>query len=260
MSVEKLSDAYQVIPENVPFAQISNFVIEHIKDNDAFRVWAFSFSKSRDWKVIKEFTQKICGVGKRKADYVWSYLNRCGLVEYEKISDKETGKYIETRIRILNGTKFNPHEPFIKEKTTPAKNADMVTNSSKSVDKSTPALSASADMYPLLKKDITNKEKEREGSRKKRAPLSIFKPDKESTALAKDLKLDLTAELKSFENRHKGKKTQYEFQRWLKSAFDYNQKSKASGSKIEVKSTVPEYGPGHPVWEMNHGKRDSVYN
>jgi hypothetical protein len=155
MSVEKLSDSSQVTSEKVPFAQISNFVIEHIKDNDAFRIWAFSFSKSTDWKVIKDFTQKICGVGERKSEYVWSYLNRCGLVEYERIVDKKTGKYIKMRIKILNGTKFNPHEPFLKEKTTPAKNGAM--------DATTPALSAAAvsaaaEMTPLLKKDITNKE------------------------------------------------------------------------------------------------------
>jgi len=153
MSVEKLSDSSKSIIEDFPFVQILNEVTEHIKDNDAFRVWAFSLSKSRDWKVLKEYTQKVCGVGKRKGEQVWSYLRRSGLIEYIRIIDKETGKYIRTDIKILTGTRFNKEIPFIKP--TPALSAG--------VDKpllqiSTPALSAAAEMYPLLNKDITNKD------------------------------------------------------------------------------------------------------
>ncbi len=154
MSVEKLCDQSKTIIENVPFAQISNVVTEHIKDNDAYRIWAYSFSKSRNWRVLKEFTQKVCGVGERKAEFVWSYLKRCGLINYERIIDPETNRFIRTDIIILNGTKFNINEPFLVDKSTPALSAGV----GKSVDNSTPALSAAAEMTPLLNKDLRNKD------------------------------------------------------------------------------------------------------
>jgi len=60
--------------------------------------------------------------------------------------------------------------------------------------------------------------------------LSIFEPDEASTILCSDLRLDMTVELQSFRERHKGKKTQYEFQRWLKSAKEYAERK--SGKAI----------------------------
>lgn len=163
MSIEKLTDASKSFIEENPYSQILNAIILHIKDNDAFRIYCFLSSKSRNWKVIKEFTNKVCGVGKRKSDYIWSYLKRCGLIEYVTEVDEETRKFIRTDIKILNGSIFNAEEPF---KATPAKSAGM--------GKTTPALSAAAvsaaaEMYPLLNKDKQNRDKQKKerGDKKK---------------------------------------------------------------------------------------------
>lgn len=115
MSVEKLTDQSVSHVECNPYAQILNDVIEHIKDNDAFRLYCFLYSKSRDWKVIKSYAEKVCGTGNTKAKKCWSYLARCGLIEYRTLKD-DKGKIIKHDIVVLNGTKFDKGEPFIKQK------------------------------------------------------------------------------------------------------------------------------------------------
>ncbi len=59
-----------------------------------------------------------------------------------------------------------------------------------------------------------------------REALSEFKPDEESICMANNLNLDLQKELLSFKERHKGKKTQYEFRRWLENSHIYLSKKK----------------------------------
>jgi len=112
MAVEKLSDCSRSILERNPFSQISNEIIEHIKDNDAFRLYCFLYSKSRDWNVIKSYASQICDVRETKSKKCWSYLARCGLIEYRVVKD-DKGKIIKHDLIILNGTRFDKDEPFI---------------------------------------------------------------------------------------------------------------------------------------------------
>jgi len=88
MSIEKLSDLSKVYGEQAPFTQILNDVIEFIKDNDAYRMYSFLISKSRDWVTVKEWTAQKCGVGERKAKQCWAYLERCGLIEYVAVRNE----------------------------------------------------------------------------------------------------------------------------------------------------------------------------
>lgn len=156
MSIEKVTDASKVELENNPFTQISNTVIEYIKDNDAYRLYSYLSSKSREWTVVKEWTAKVCDVGERKSKQCWSYLERCGLIEYITIRDLR-GKFIKHDIRVLNGTKFNPEEPFIKPtgaETAPVESYPQVHRcNNPPTGESTRVVFA-----PLLKKDITNKD------------------------------------------------------------------------------------------------------
>jgi len=112
MSVEKLSDSSRSIIEQNPYAQIINNVIENIKDNDAFRLYCFLISKSRDWRVIKSYAARICGVSERKAKQCFAYLNRCKLIEYVWFKD-HLGRVIRADIMVLNGTKFDKNVEFL---------------------------------------------------------------------------------------------------------------------------------------------------
>lgn len=160
MSVEKLSDNSHSIREQAPFAQILNNVIENIKDNDAFRMYAYLCSKDRSWKVIKQWTAKICGVGEKKARACWSYLARCGLIKYVETRD-EKGKIIKHDIHVLVGYEFDEDEPFLNNNqehiSTGAETAPVdKTHRGKNRLSGKPTR---VDFASLLNKDITNKEK-----------------------------------------------------------------------------------------------------
>lgn len=116
MSVEKLVDHYRLEKEELPHTQILNTLINDIKDNDAYRMYCLLQSKTKDWKVNKEWTRKKCLVAETKSKKCWGYLERCGLIEY--ISRRsESGQFIGHTMRVLNGTRFNKDEPFENQKT-----------------------------------------------------------------------------------------------------------------------------------------------
>ena len=152
MSIEKLCDSSKVYVEKSPYTQISNNIIEDIQDNDAFRLYAYLASKSRDWTVVKEWTARKCDVGERKAKQCWAYLERCGLLEYVQIRN-DTGKFTKHDMRILNGSKFNPDEPFLK-----ASGAESAPVDTHRCNNPPSGETTRVDFAPLLKKDITNKD------------------------------------------------------------------------------------------------------
>lgn len=92
-----------------------------------------------------------------------------------------------------------------------------------------------------------NKVSNKENKNREREPLSlVFEPDEESQFLCKDLGLNLATEIDSFLNRSKYDKTQYNFQRWMKSSKEYQDRkgNKSSSSpKDEVRSTVKWFVP-----------------
>ncbi len=114
MSIEKLSDSSKIYVERNPYVQILSNIVEYIKDNDAYRLYSYLASKSRDWQVAKKWTAQQCGVGQTKAKKCWSYLERCGLIEYV-IHKNEKGKILKYDMRVLNGSRFNRYISFLKK-------------------------------------------------------------------------------------------------------------------------------------------------
>jgi hypothetical protein len=155
MSIEKLTDDSKLYRENTPYAQILNSITINIKDNDAYRLYCYLFSKSSTWNVAKEWTAKQCRVRERKAKQCWSYLERCGLIEYIVIRD-EKGKILKHDVRVLNGTKFNPNEPFLKEKS--AIGAETAPVDIHRCNYPPSGETTRMDIAPLLNKDLTNKD------------------------------------------------------------------------------------------------------
>lgn len=111
MSFNNLENESKSIPESTGFTQINNNVINNIKNGDAFLVWAYLFSKTSNWKVIKENIKNVYGFGDVKLRKIFSYLHRSGLIEYIQPKNKD-GTFQKTAIRPLNGSKFDKNEPF----------------------------------------------------------------------------------------------------------------------------------------------------
>jgi hypothetical protein len=257
MSVEKLSDVSKVLVEQYPFTQITNNVIQHIKDNDAFRLYAYLISKSRNWTVVKEYAAKECGIGEKKARECWSYFARCGLIEYRTEKD-EKGRIIKHDLIVLIGLKFDKDVPFKPvDKSTRAKNAPVV---KVHIGKNPlSGQSTRVDFAPLLNKDLTNKEKEtkqRESTaRKKREPLSDdFFLDEENQKRCRQKNLDPHHILSKFKAH--AKSSAKKVVDWQAEATLWIERERPpvvaeATTKQDSRPSIPEWGPGHPTWEAN---------
>ena len=155
MSVQKLSDDSKIHRETPPYSQILNLITVNIKDNDAYRLYCYLYSKSEDWNVAKEWTAKQCMVTERKSKQCWAYLERCGLIEYIVVRDAR-GKIQKHDVNVLNGTRFDPNEPFLKTKaSTGAETAPVDVHR---CNYPPSGESTRVDFAPLLNKDLTNKD------------------------------------------------------------------------------------------------------
>jgi hypothetical protein len=151
MSIQKMSDISRVEVETNPFTQITNSVILGIKDNDAFRLYCWLASKTRDWNVVKEYAAKECGIGERKSVKIWSYFARSGLIQYVQKFD-EHGKFRGTDMVVTLGLNFNEKEPFLAPKK-------LSTEKRKTACAETACAStAPAEMSVLLNKETLNKD------------------------------------------------------------------------------------------------------
>ncbi len=124
MTYDNLENESKTILEGTGFTQISNNVINNIKDGDAFLVWCYLFSKTRNWKTIKQNIRNVYGFGDVKIKKIFSYLKRANLIEYVQNKGAK-GQYQSVQIRILNGKKFDKTQSWLDDapqvqKTTPA--------------------------------------------------------------------------------------------------------------------------------------------
>ena len=122
MSYETLSDESKLIRECNGFTQISNKVINHIKNGDAFLVWCYLYSKSSNWKTIKKNIKNVYGFGDFKLKRIFSYLNRSKLIKYVQ-ETCSNGKFKKVKIKVLNGTNFDINQEFDDEHTAGRKTA-----------------------------------------------------------------------------------------------------------------------------------------
>ncbi len=224
MSIEKLNDDSKIYVERNPYTQILNNLIENIKDNDAYRIYSYLASKSRDWVVAKEWTAKKCSVGERKAKQVWSYLERCGLIEYIHTKN-EQGKFIKHDVKVLNGSRFDPNVSFLNTKTTGADSAPLVENHRCNYPPS--GKTTRVDSAPLLNKDLINKD---------------LKQNKDKSSCAYAQKEANKIKHGFAENMDK---RALEKKRFEKQENNYR--------RNEVRSTVQFYEPGNPDYDRVHG-------
>lgn len=111
--------------QSTGFTQISNNVINNIKDADAFLVWCYLYSKPSTWKTIKSNIKNVYGFGDAKMAQIFSYLRRANLIEYvqEKCAN---GKFAQVVIVVLNGLDFDKNQPFKENAPLPPKTAPTV--------------------------------------------------------------------------------------------------------------------------------------
>jgi hypothetical protein len=258
MSVEKLSDASRIQREESPYAQILNTIIEHIKDNDAYRIYCYLYSKTTDWNVRKAYTSEMCGVAVSKAKKCWSYLNRCGLLEYIPITD-DKGRFEKHDVRVLNGTRFKPDEPFLASKDEDQDHSESSGRKIHPVDKPVDWETTRLEIDPLLKKDSTKEglEQKRESapSRKSYCPgLEELIISDTARDIAQQKNLDIVKTALAFMAYAKSNgwlRTDWKaaFEKWLLDERSISAPQHITNQPNQIRCTAKEWGPGHPDWE-----------
>jgi hypothetical protein len=124
-SYESIHPDSKTLLEGTGFTQINNAVINNIKDGDAFLVWCYLYSKTTNWKTIKENIKNVYGFGDKKLREIFSYLNRARLIEYVQ-GKCANGKFSSVQIRILNGAKFDKTQAYTESAPVGQKHARAV--------------------------------------------------------------------------------------------------------------------------------------
>lgn len=244
MSVEKIDFSY-IRQEKKSFTTNLNTVIQNLKNPLALGLWIYLSSLPEGWVVNKEHLRKHFDLGRDKLDSALLYLAQNMLIEtgQDRLVDGKMGNgFINVRcgydfISDCNWPETTyPQKPPLTEKPL----TDLPYTAK-------PGHGKSAPIKEIKSFNKINKEQ--------REDLSHFEPNQSNVILCQDFKLSMKDELESFMNRHKGEKTQYEFERWIKRSHEYQLKNNIYTNKNEIRSTVPDYGPGHPQWEMIHGEK-----
>lgn len=122
VSIEKFnqSDFIQGTNEGVPFTQISNYVIQNIKNREAAFLWVYMSSLPKNWSINKHHLAKHFEVSVRTIERSLSYLKDCNLIKQEQVRN-EDGTLGVTIIHNLNGSLYKIYEenqPCDREDTT----------------------------------------------------------------------------------------------------------------------------------------------
>jgi hypothetical protein len=256
MSVQKLNNKSKSFVPVIPFTQIANHVITNIKNAEAFLVWSYLLSKTSDWIVIKSHIKSHFGYGDRKIINIFKYLNERKLITYVTHRTEDGKHFSHTDIQVLDGTQFVTDEQLTKSKPTLSKTY--------SVDDCTYRNDSTTKQRGLLNKDKKTKERETtQKPREKRGSLPdnfIFEASTMKLLQEISIKVDIEPSnlIKKFTNLCKetnklSSDWNASFEKFLIDERPrYKSHDGVSGFK-EVRSTVKEWGPGHPSYDSYHG-------
>ena len=251
MSVQKPNFS-TLSKDNLPFTVIPNFIYDHVPSLEAIALWSYLIHLPAQWEVNREHLMKRFDIGRDKLNKILKTLIDLYLIKYIWYKNSQ-GLVDKVSIHINDGMEF-------LNKVVNNQREESTTLKTRRVDASTTLKIHSVDNPVSGKtapiKEISNKKEEKDKKKRERPSLnsSSFKPDEISLLLCQDLRLNLAEEMESFENRHKGEKNQYEFQRWLRGSRAYydaqlmkaTANANASPKANEVHSIVPAWtGDGY---------------
>ncbi len=241
MSVQK----YVVNKESSNFTIISNKVINGLGSNlELLGFYLYLLSLPPNWSFHKNQLKTQCGLGIKKLEKFLKLLVHHNLIHVGQNRDSK-GKFTFMDLTVYNGEHFKNID--LQELSTPCVKNRPTDNGS--------------TVKNTYKRNIIKKEyKEREPARKKREPLSDdFVFDDANKMLCKERGLNEKEVLAKFKAFYKGKTAddwQNKAQLWV--LREKNTKSESKPNQ-EIRSTVPEYGPGHPTWEALHGQKEKSH-
>lgn len=267
MSIESYDP--RITQEADPFFIISRKVVQEIDDPVAGFIWVYLRSMSSTWKVIKSHIENHFGLSQDKVEKVFAWLTAHKLLEYKR-DRRPDGTLGIVEIVVRNGRDYFKPENVQKSTKKSIKSKVATTSGNTTpVDNHTSGFLVT-NINKQSNKDLT-KQRVRKNASPRTAPSSSPKksycPDwlcsadvqgpaygEEAKKIAKDKNLDLDKTWCAFSAYAKSNgwlRTDWKsaFVKWLIDERTISS-PKHVLSLVSTKSTVPEYGPGHPHWEL----------
>lgn len=232
MSVEKLV----ITKDSINYTQLPNKVLQAVRDGLSLGIWAYLSSLPPSWEFYKDQIKKHFRIGREKLEKILKTLQGHNLINIQVVRGAD-GKFTHWALHVKSGNDFVDNFSF------PEKNSKKINDNNHNTEKPYSGSNQTTEKpyygEPVtgfstpIKETTINKIKN-----KNERALSIFSPSNQNLILCKDLGLNLEEELKSFEQRHTRKKTDYEFERWLRNSRGCYSKLLLN-SNIEQKRSYP---------------------
>ena len=247
MSVEKFNPL--ISGELIPYTQVDTKVIQTIKNIEAGFIWVYLLTLPQDWQVIKQHVKNHFGIGDDKLKKIFAYLRRCNLIEYVRERDS-LGKLRKSEIRILNGSRFNDPATGVKTHRLADHTCGKphTTNNIKNkLNKKHKRNIGEEIIFPswLSKDSWLEFKQHRHEIKKPLTPLAEQKALNELTRL-KEKGNDPSAVIdQTIANGWSGF---FELKKNIFATKTIEKEKPNETRSNETRSTVMEYGPGHPSW------------
>lgn len=260
MSVEKLI----VTKEDTGFTMLSNHVLQNLNNAEALGLWVYLASLPPSWEFYKQKIRDHFKFGREKLDRLFKYLSDCGLLDLCIVRNIK-GQFAHLNVHVKNGSSFKINnmdgvQSPVTEKPLTAnrlpvnstyKDIDINTQSHKDKKKLLSASDDAQDRFEEFWKSYPQK-KNKVRSKKiwDKKKLSEEKVNKIINDINNRSKNDIQWKNKQY-IPHPA--TYLNNELWNDEITTSNVTPiKQNNKAVETRSTVMEWGPGHPDWERNH--------
>jgi hypothetical protein len=258
MSVQK----YVIGQKKGGYTAIPNHVIEGLKDYALIGLYLYLIHLPEGWEFHKSHLQKQGNIGRDKLDKYLSRLEDHGLITTAQ-KRGTNGRFSHFVMDVFDGSDFKNIDLQKTEKLSTSPCPEKPLTENRLLVNST---------YKRNKYKINNITKKRESSAAQSAasPSLSYCPkskakliSNEAQEKARKKNLDIDDLLDGFmahAKAHSWRRADWKaaFLKWVideRTISEQKDAANITNSPIPTKCTAIEWGPGHPSWEMLHGKR-----
>ncbi len=252
MSVKKNTSNF-LKHSGLSFTTIINETMDLITDDGALGIYCYLSSKPENWNICNVHLQNRFNKGRDYIQKKMHLLKKIGAIKTTAIKD-DKGKILYWETTLDNVIKTQNTENPYSGKSYP----QSTILKTQILEKPESGKTGTSNNRKIQIKERSKKIERT--ARKKREPLSDdFVFGDANKMLCKERGLNEKEVLAKFKAFYKGKTAddwQNKAQLWV-----LREKNTKSESKLnqEIRSTVPEYGPGHPTWEALHGQKEKSH-
>jgi len=254
MTIKKNTPNYLKL-SGLSFTTILNEMMNLIPDDGALGIYCYLSSKPENWNICTAHLMNRFNKGRDYIKKKMDILKNLGLVLTMAIKD-EKGKILHWETTLFNHINIQNTENPYCGKSYPQSTILKTQN----LEKPESGKTVTSNKRILQRKEEAKNK--REPARKKRVPLPDFFVFNEAhLKLCNERKLSARMVFEKFALWMKSKSilaADWDAEAMLWIMKEKQEVAKSPNFTSEPRSTIQDYGPGHPTWETLHGKNAIV--